>query len=31
MGERSKVRGAFNTVPLVPAFSPEGRRRKISA
>jgi len=25
------VRGAFNTVPLVPAFSPEGRRRKISA
>jgi len=24
--ERSKVRGAFNTGPLIPTFSPEGRR-----
>jgi len=28
MGERSKVRGVFNTVPLIPTFSPWGRRRK---
>jgi len=30
MGERKKVRGVFNTVPLIPAFSPQGRRRTAS-
>jgi len=29
LGERNEVRGAFNGhIPLIPAFSPKGRRRK---